>query len=73
MKPVLEEHSQLQGASAIAAMLCAKTISNDALVPEHPRLGCYTLGIKSCSYYLAAKLIGDFLEAHNYSNHLSFM
>lgn len=61
---MLEENSQLLGVSTVAAMLCAKAITNDALAPEHPRLGCYTLGIKSFFCYLAVKLMGHFLGTH---------
>ena len=62
---MLEENSQLLGVATIAAMLCTKTITSDALIPEHPRLGCYTLGIKSYFCYSTAKLMGHFLGMHN--------
>lgn len=35
---MLEENSQLLEVSTKASILCTKTISNDVLVSEHPRL-----------------------------------
>lgn len=64
-KSMLEENSQLLGVSTIAAMLCTKKITNDAVVPKHPRLRCYSLGIKSYFCSSAAKLMGHFLGMHN--------
>lgn len=52
---MLEENSHLLWVSAKAAILCIKTISNDALFSEHPRLGCSILRIKSWFYCSAAE------------------
>lgn len=64
-KPMLGEGSQPLRLLAVAAMLRTKTVSNNALVPEHPRLGCYTVGIKSYFCYSSVKLMAHFLGMSN--------
>lgn len=51
--------------STVGARLSTSTITNDALVPEHSRLFCFTSGIKSYFCCRAAKSMGFLLGMYD--------